>query len=257
MEDLLGSLELNRIYQMDCLEGMKLIPDKSVDLVATDPPYGIEYKSNWCNKFNEIKNDNSTDWVFPFFNEINRITKDDSHLYCFTSIQHMDEFLSAIKKYWKIKNIITIPRTMKGGLGDLYSSFSPQNEFIIFATKGKRKFEKTKILKPSEIYLKDKRKSPKEWIYRLPDHWDFVKASKHNLKRMHPTQKTVDVMKIIIQLSSKEGEVVLDPFIGSGTTAVAATLTNRKWIGFEIETEYVEIANKRLEQIELHNDLVD
>jgi site-specific DNA-methyltransferase (adenine-specific) len=244
---LLGKLELNRIYQRECIEGMRMIPDKSVDLVTTDPPYGIEYKSNWSDKFKEISNDNSTEWLPDFFNQLNRVTKQDSHLYCFTSVQYMDVFLTEIKRYWKVKNLITIPRTMKGGLGDLYSSFSPQNEYIIFATKGKRKFEETRILKPSESYLRDKRKNPKEWVYRLPDYWDFVKVSEHNLKRIHPTQKTCEVMEVAIKLSSSEGDTVLDPFMGSGTTAIAALRTGRQFIGFELEREYVEIANKRID----------
>jgi site-specific DNA-methyltransferase (adenine-specific) len=255
LKELLGSLELNRIYQNDCFEGMKLIPDLSCDLAVLDPPYGMSYKSNWSKAFDEIKNDDNLEWVDEFFFELNRVTKTDSHIYCFTSVEYIDVFMREIKKYWKVKNIITVPRTMKGGLGDLHSSFSPQKEFIIFGTKGKRKFEETQILKPSEVYLKDKRKKPKEWIYRLPDDWEWLKVSEHNLKRVHPTQKTVEVTQTMIQLSSKENEVVIDPFMGSGTTAVAASLNNRKWIGFETEKEYIEVANKRLDAIELHNDL--
>lgn len=249
MQELLGKIELNKIYQMDCIEGMRFIPDDVCDLTVLDPPYGMSYKSNWSDTFRKIKNDDNLEWVNEFFFELNRVTKKDSHIYCFTGVEYIDIFMQEIKKYWKVKNIITVPRTMKGGLGDLYSSFSPQKEFIIFGTKGKRRFEETQILKPSEIYLKDKRKKPKEWIYRLPDDWDWLKVSEHNLKRVHPTQKTVEVTQIMIQLSSKEGEVVIDPFMGSGTTAIASTLNNRKWIGFETESEYFELANKRLDSM--------
>lgn len=254
-KELLGSLELNRIHQMDCLEGMKLIPDKSIDMICTDPPYGIKLKSSWCNKFNEINNDDNIDWISNFFYMCNKVSKDNSHIYCFTGFDYLPEFISEIKKYYKVQNLITIPRTMKGGSGSKIQSFSFQNEFVIFATKGNRKFEETKILKPSEVYLKDKRKNPKEWLYRLPDYWNWLKASEHNLKRIHPTQKTIEAIETMILLSSKENEIILDPFMGSGTTAVAATLNNRKWIGFETEPKYVELANKRLEQIQLEDDL--
>lgn len=245
-EDIYEDLKFNRVHQMDCLNGLKLISENMCDLSILDPPYGMSYKSNWSDKFSKINNDDNLEWVEDLFCELDRVTKNDSHIYCFTSVEYIDVFISEIKKYWKVKNIITVPRTMKGGLGDLYSSFSPQKEFIIFGTKGKRKFEETKILKPSEAYLKDKRKKPKEWIYRLPDDWNWLKVSEHNLKRVHPTQKTVEVVETMINLSSKEGEVVIDPFMGSGTTAVAAKLTNRKFVGFETELEYIETANDRL-----------
>jgi site-specific DNA-methyltransferase (adenine-specific) len=254
-KEILGSLEINRIYQMSCIEGMKLIPGRSISLIATDPPYGKDYKSNWSNTFEKIDNDNNLNWLENLFLELNRITKNDSHLYCFSSAEYLGEFILEIKKYWKIKNIITIPRTMKGGIGDLKSSFSPQNEYAIFATKGSRPFEETQILKPSEVYMKDKRKKPKEWLYRLPDYWDWLKVSEHNLKRKHPTQKTVDVMETMIQLSSKEDELVIDPFMGSGTTAVACLKNNRKFIGFETESKYIEVANKRIEST--YNELDD
>lgn len=240
------TLEINNIYNEDCIEGMKKLDANSCHLAILDPPYGMSYKSNYGSKFKEIKNDNNLDWVEDVFSELNRVTVDDSHIYCYTSVEYMDVFLKEIKKYWKVKNIITVPRTMKGGLGDLYSSYSPQKEFIIFGTKGKRKFEETQILKPSEVYLKDKRKKPKEWIYRLPDEWNWVKVSEHNLKRVHPTQKTVETVDIMIKMSSKEGEVVIDPFMGSGTTAIASVEVNRNYIGFELDEEYHIKANERI-----------
>ena len=239
-------LELNKIYNMDCLEGMKKINDKLIDLIVTDPPYGINLKSSWSNKFKQIINDNNLNWVEVFFKEINRITKDDSHLYCFTGLDCLPEFIFEIRKYYKIQNLITIPRTQKGGAGSKTQSFSFQNEFVIFATKGKRKFNQTQVLKPSETYLKDKRKNPKEWLYRLPDYWHWLKASEFNLKRKHPTQKTVDAIKLMVELSSNENEIILDPFIGSGTTAIACLNTNRKYIGFELSEEYCKIAEERL-----------
>lgn len=238
-----------KLYNGDCLEVMKTFPDKCIDLVTIDPPYGINYKSGWCSKFEVIENDDNLIFVDELFKELNRVTVDNSHIYCFVPMQHLDIFYSEMKKYWTISNLITVPRTMKGGIGALKSSFSSQNEFILFGTKGKRNFEETQILKPSEVYLKDKRKKPKEWIYRLPDYWHWCKASEHNLKRLHPTQKTVEVFDTMIQVSSKENDVILDCYMGVGTSAVSALKNGRRYVGIDIDKKYYQIAENIIEEV--------
>ena len=110
-----------------------------------------------------------------------------------------------------------------------------------------RKFNQTEILKPSDTYLKDKRYKPKKWLYRLPDNWNWTKASVHNAKdKLHPTEKNVSCIEDMLALSSSAGEVVLDPFMGSGTTGVACKNLNRNFIGMEIDEEYFEIAKERI-----------
>lgn len=238
-----------KLYNGDCLEIMKEIPDNSISLITIDPPYGINYKSGWSNKFDKIKGDDNLEFLPKLFHQLNRISKNDSHLYCFVPVQEIGQFHNEIKKYWEINNIITIPRAVKGGTGSLNSTFASQNEFCLFATKGKRLFEETKILKPKESYIKDKRRKPKEWIYRLPDYWSWAKVSEHNLKRLHPTQKTVEVFDIMIQVSSKEEEVVLDCFMGSGSSGVSAVKNNRKFIGIELDNNYFNIAQDRINKV--------
>ena len=241
----------------DCLEKMKSIPDNSVDLITIDPPYGINYKSGWGDKFKKIENDDNLDFIEELFKELNRVSVDNSHIYCFVPIQNLDLFFIEIKKYWNIGNLITIPRTMKGGIGSLKSTFSSQNEFIIFGTKGKRNFEESKILKPSEVYIKDKRKNPKEWIYRLPDYWHWCKASEHNLKRQHPTQKTIDVFDTMIQVSSKKGDIVLDCFMGVCSSGVASLKNGRNFIGIELDDNYFDIATNRINTYIEENEIED
>jgi site-specific DNA-methyltransferase (adenine-specific) len=93
-----------------------------------------------------------------------------------------------------------------------------------------------------------------EYEYKNPvSILEFSNASQKN--KIHPTQKPIDLFEYLIKTYSNENDIILDNCIGSGTTAVAAEISNRKWIGFEIESKYIELANKRLEQIELHNDL--
>ena len=153
---------------------------------------------------------------------------------------------------FKIRNLLAIPRAVKGNGGNRI--FQQQFEYCIFATLGKanqgRNFEETQILKPSESYLKDKRYKAKEWLYRLPDYWYWTKASVHNSKnKLHPTQKDVSCLQDMISLSSKKGEVVLDCFMGSGSTGVAALNLNRRFIGIELDKDYFDIAQKRIEEI--------
>ncbi len=237
-------MSLISIYNQDCLTGLKNIKTKSVDCVLTDPPYGIDYKSGWSKKFDKIHNDKNLFDLELFFAEIDRVTKEDSAIYIYVGIQTMELFLLELKKIATVRNLITVPRTQKGGNGSLNQSFSPQNEFIIFATKGKKNIEETQILKPSEGYLKDKRKKPKEWIKRLPDYWSWTRAGVANNARKHVTEKDESALSVAIQCSTKEGEVVLDPFAGSGSTLFAAKKLNRISIGFEIDTKmYNEIIN--------------
>ncbi|HSH51984.1 MAG TPA: site-specific DNA-methyltransferase, partial [Bacteroidales bacterium] len=77
----------------------------------------------------------------------------------------------------------------------------------------------------------------------------------HHKRRIHPTQKPIEIISELVKIHSNENDIVLDCFMGSATTAVACELNNRKWIGFETESKYIELANKRLEQINLEDDL--
>ena len=234
----------NQIYYGDCIEFMKTLPNESIDLTVTDPPYLINYSSFRTNS-KVIKNDDNNKWVEPFFKELSRVMKNDSHFYCFCDFEMSADFLVEIRKYWKVRNLICIPRTIKGNGGERI--FQQQFEFVIFATRNKgRKFNETQILKPSDGYLKDKRYKPKEWLYRLPDYWHWTKASEFNHDRLHPNQKNVSCLKDMISLSSNPGEIVFDPFCGSGSTLVAAKELDRLWVGCELDEKYFEVAKKRL-----------
>lgn len=110
-------------------------------------------------------------------------------------------------------------------------------------------FNQTKILKPTEQYRKDKRYNAGEWLYRLPDNWYWTVASVHNAKKkFHPTEKSVSCLENMIELSSNEGEVVLDPFMGSGSTGVACKGLGRNFIGIELDDKYFEIAKRRISE---------
>ena len=240
-------IELNKVHNIDCIEFMKDIPDKFIDLIITDPPYLINYSSFRTNS-KVIKNDDNTNWVAPFFKELSRIVKNGSHLYCFCDFEMSSDFLIEIRKYLNVRNLLCIPRKIKGNGGDRI--FQQQNEHCIFATRGKkddgRKFNQTQILKPSEGYLKDKRYKAKEWLYRLPDYWYWTSASEFNHNRIHPNQKNVSCLENMIDISSLENEIIFDPFCGSGSTLVASINRKRKYLGCELEKSYFESCQKRI-----------
>ena len=123
------------LMQGDCLELMKDIPDGSVDMILTDPPYGMEYRSNYrVEKYNNIKNDNNMDWVETFVDEMYRVSSDNTAHYLFTSFHNIDIFKQAIERKFKVKNLLTWVKN-NTSMGDLKGDFAPKTEFIIFFHK--------------------------------------------------------------------------------------------------------------------------
>jgi site-specific DNA-methyltransferase (adenine-specific) len=232
---LLGSLELNRIYQMDCIEGMRLLPDDSVDLVIADPPYGIDFHSNYRKK-SELKsvkgiyNDSAdnTEFLSKVISEINRILKPNSHVYWFTRWDRIYLQQPLLERYFKVKNALVWMKN-NWSMGDLTGAYAGQYEIILFAQKGRRKL--------NEVDGKS----------RHTDILQFDRVCPNKLRHSH--EKPEDLIEFLIRKSSNEGEIVLDPFCGSGTTAVCAQKLNRNFITFELEPEYVKIANQRLENV--------
>lgn len=210
------------LYHADCMDVMEGMECNSVDLVLTDPPYGMEYQSSWrIEKYDKITGDDSTDFVGGFVDGCFRVMKDDTHIYSFCSWHKVDVFKYEIDRMFNTKNILVWVKNNHGS-GDLTGSYGPKHEFCIFAHKGRRDLigERTT---------------------------DIIKCRRTNgTDSIHPTQKPLELIKMLITKSSIDGEVVMDPFLGSGTTAVACEQLNRKWIGIEREEQYCEIAAKRL-----------
>jgi len=208
-------LELNKIYCGDCLELMKQIPDKSIDLVLTDPPYGT--KTNQREEGLMIGEfSNVLPLVLP---EIHRVLKNSGAFYCFTSWKQMPEWLLRFQQYFKLQNLLIWDKQRHSGVWSP-SSWQFTWEGIYFGIKGKHKIRK---------YQRD------------------ILKSELKGKRI-AMQKPVDIIGQMIEASSDEGDTILDPFLGSGTTAVACKQLKRNFIGIEISQKYCDIANQRLRQ---------
>ena len=232
----------------DCLELMKDIPDKSVDLIVTDPPYRVTSRGSAGNSGGMLQKDiNKKDQVFAHNNidcsayapEFYRVLKDGSHCYVmtnhinlihmlntFTDLRTEEEKDNGVKPYGFhfIKSLVWD----KGNkiMGQYYMS---QFEYILFFRKGKG-------VKINNCGTSD--------ILSVPN----VKMKGEDGKNLHDTEKPVDLMKILIENSSNKNDVVLDPFMGSGSTGVACVHTNRNFIGIELDEEYFNIAKKRIEE---------
>lgn len=215
------------LWHGDCLELMKNIPDGAVDLVLTDPPYGMAFKSNHRKeKYNEIQNDKSLEWLERYISECYRVLKNNSAIYCFCSWHNVDVFKQAIEKKFKVKNILIWEKN-NTSMGDLKGSYAPKYEMIIFAHKGRKLLNGFRYA-------------------------DIIKANRTGNKN-HPTEKPVDLLEKFIKNSSDENAVVFDGFMGSGSCGVACVNTNRRFIGIELDEGYFNIAKKRIE--EAVNDL--
>lgn len=221
-------IELNKIYCADSLELMKEIPDKSIDLVLTDPPYLIAYKTShrkdktheFCS---EIQGDNDYKLISDYIKECYRILKDNTALYMFCSQDRIDYFKIETERYFDIKNIIIWIKN-NWTAGDLACQFGKQYEMIIYANKGK-----------SQINGK-----------RLTDIWQCDRIVGN--EQFHQNQKPIDILQRAILCSSKENNIVFDGMAGSGSTLVACKALNRRYIGIEKEQKYVDICNNRLRQ---------
>lgn len=220
-------MELDVIYNQDCLEGMKLLPDNCIDLVVTDPPYGIKYKSNYrtkSEKFSHLQNDDN-DMRFLSYQEIHRVLKQDSVAVVFASWKNFAKDFVELEKLFDIKNCI-IWWKHGGGLGDLKHSLLTDYEIAIICHKGK-------------CQIRGKRDGSV---------WEVTKMNPN--KMLHPTQKPDVLIERLIQKFSDEGMLILDPFLGSGTTAVASVRTNRHYIGYEIDDHYFDVCCDRLDDAE-------
>ena len=230
-------MKLNKIYNEDCLEGMKRIPDCSVDLIVTDPPYLINYKTgrrkDKTHRFNDvILNDDNEQLITDYVKECYRILKDDTAMYLFCSSNKVDFFKKELEKVFSIKNMIIWVKNNHTA-GDLESAFGRKYEIVFLVNKGQRRFNGE----------------------RLTDIWKFPKVSSDS--QLHQNQKPIELIKRCIEKHSNVGDVVFDGFMGSGTTAAAALDTNRNYIGFELDEYYFNVAEKRIKNHTTQTNIFD
>lgn len=228
----LGIYELNKIYNEDCYQAIKKIPDKSIDLIVTDPPYEIETKGGntnigkslkvgMCKELEQLEIIDGIDT--QILDEYMRVLK-KPNIYIWCNKKQVLEYLEYfVKKHQCSFEIMvwikTNPTPLCGG------NYLIDKEFCLYFRKGFKL--NTRFETASTYWITSKNKYDKDSFE-------------------HPTIKPLEIIKTLIENSSKEADVVLDTFMGSGTTAVACKELNRNFIGFEIDKKYCEVACNRL-----------
>jgi DNA modification methylase/ParB-like chromosome segregation protein Spo0J len=212
------------IYNGNCIEYIKTIKDKSIDCLITDPPYGVDIQFGaYDNQLSrKIENDGNIEDALVLLDKmllnVKSKLKDNAHIYIFCNWKIYPQFNSIITKHFQVKNLIIWDKLFMG-MGDLKGNYSSSYEMIVFAG-GNREF----LNRPKNII-----------------------QCRFNDERFHNTQKPVDLIKQLIENSTNVNETIFDPFLGSGSTVVAAKEMKRNFIGCEIDEQNYKITLKRLE----------
>jgi site-specific DNA-methyltransferase (adenine-specific) len=234
----LNDFELNKVYEGNSLNLMKKIPESSIDLIVTDPPFAINFKgkpqnynrtaSRVLEGYAEIPQAEYPDFSSNWIRESYRVLKDSGSMYVFSGWTNLRDVLNAIAetKFTLLNHIIW------------------KYQFGVFT---KKKFV------TSHYHVLLCVKNPKKTVFNKIDHypedvWVINREYWHGEIKT-PTKLPMAVVKKAVLYSSNEGGIVLDPFMGSGTTGAVAKATNRKFIGFEIVPAYAKFANARIAKV--------
>ena len=219
--------ELGMLFNGDCLDILNNIPDKSISLLLTDPPYGINYQSQRSKNKNDrkpkIKNDKTpfTSFITPTLHKIS----DSGGGYIFTRWDVQQQFVNEmLLNNTKPKNVIIWDKIVHG-MGDLKRAYGSRYESIIWYANKDFRFPNKR---PTDILR-----------------YQRISAN----KLIHPNEKPIELLEELIKNSTNENDIVLDLFMGSGSTCVACRNTNRRYIGIELDKKYFDIAVERIKNI--------
>jgi len=222
-----------KLFHGDCLEVMRGMADNSVDLVLTDPPYKITSRGGYTSaggmlldkgvREGEIFTNNSTD-IKEYLPEFFRVLKEQGHCYIMVNNKNLSDFLSVISEsdFHLIKTMVWAKDNKI-----MSQAYMSQFEFILFLRKGK--FKKINNCGTSDLLQ-----------------FKNIKSEGIDKKPLHYTEKPVGLMECLVGNSSNEHDIVLDPFLGIGSTGIACKKLNRDFIGIELDDKYFKIASERI-----------
>ena len=204
----------NVIFNADCIQAMRSFDRGSVDFILTDPPYLVNYRDRGGRK---VANDDNARWLRPAFNQMHRVLKDGGFAVSFYGWNKVDLFMEA----WKAAGFRVVGHIV------FRKRYASSSKFLRY------QHEQAYLLAKGNVCLPE---NP------IPDVIDFPYAG----NKLHPTQKPVEALAPLIEAFTKPGDLVLDPFSGSGSTLAAAQQLGRDWIGIELDNGHYRTASKRL-----------
>lgn len=225
----------NDIYLQDCRDGIDLIPDGSIDCIVTDPPYGVNFVSRsavtaegkqWVKP---VANDEGLDGALGLFREVmeplvTQKAKADCDIYVFTRWDIVAEWMAAVDSLPGVSyKMLLVWDKGSPGMGDIDANWGCGHELILYAKKGRRdvRYRRSGILSIERV---------------MP------------VNAIHPTEKPVPLLEKLIDMSTDPGDLVVDPFSGSGSTSVAAMNLGRSSIAFEVDPDHHRRSTERLTQ---------
>lgn len=242
-------LELNRIYNEDCLVGMRRIPDHSVDCIICDPPYGITKRNSWDN-------------VIPFalmWREIERVAKDNAPIILFGSGLFTAKLITSNEKLYRY-SLVWEKTTPTGFLNANRQPLRIHEDICVF-------YKNKPVYNPQKTFNHKRKISTADHKRNCKDSTNYNQAKRVNYNsterfptsvlkfstdkqkfHFHPTQKPIGLIEFLIKTYSDEGNIILDFCMGSGTTAIACLRTNRNYIGFESDKSYCDVAQTRIQE---------
>jgi adenine-specific DNA-methyltransferase len=293
------NVELNKIYNKDCVEFLKQLGDETIDSCITDPPYWGVVDDEWDNQWKNINE--YKDWCESWIREISRVTKKSASFFIFGYSYQLSHLLPIIESYgFKFRQQIVVWKGMKSAAGRVSSKlkmFPTTTEYIYYFVKDSTDYirdllqekAETKNLTPKEIneflgkasngggtwssiagkkqkHLQEPTKEDWEKLnklfgdlpkyddivykFNLPmgitDVFDDIKFYFPKGEKLHTTQKPLELINRIVECCSNENDIILDPFMGSGTTALSCKHLNRHYLGCELDLNYYNVCLERL-----------
>jgi len=248
-----GDVEIGQIYNMDCLKGMCLLPERCVDLVITDPPFAIDFKAKRANYnrtqgrvltgYNEIEPNDYHGFSLKWMKAAHRVLKQNGSMFVFSGWNNLKDVLVALEEagfttvnhiIWKYQFGVVCKRR-----------FVTSHYHCLYVCKedAKRRF-----FNSARYRKEDRAENGGSLRYRdLEDVWNIKREYWHGDKKT-PTKLPAEVIRKILAYASEENDVVLDPFLGSGQVAVVSKMESRQYVGFEIVPDYYDFAKERLDK---------
>lgn len=254
-------MKVNIIYHGDCVKVLnEKVDEKSINLIFADPPYnlsrnGLKWEGNktggdWYmvnEEWDKMTAPEYIQFTRKWISACHKVLKDNGSIYISCTYHNLSEVMIILKQLdFKINNVIVwqkinaMPNMTKRVL-------THSTEFVVWAVKGKKwifNYEKLKIINPER--QKDGSLKQMRDVWPLPLVQGKERLRGKDGRALHPTQKPEEMLKRIIIASSNKGNLVLDPFLGSGTTAVVAKRLGRKWIGIEKSKKYIDLSRRRI-----------